>query len=82
MWNDEFDDLLRQFLPYIPPDEQLTADTALRDAGLDSLGTVQLLAALEDRFDVRFKDDALTPETFETPGALWQALSTLLNPVE
>jgi acyl carrier protein len=73
MWDQNFEDLLRGFLPF------LTEDAALRDLGLDSLGIVELLAALESGYDVRFQDDALGKETFETPGVLWKVLSELVS---
>ncbi|MGI5341809.1 acyl carrier protein [Streptomyces sp. CA-181903] len=78
MWDQKFEELLRGFLPFLGADEQLTQDTGLRDLGLDSLGIVELLAALEDAYQVRFHDDALSPETFATPGVLWKALSRLV----
>jgi acyl carrier protein len=77
MWDDEFEALLRQHLPFIAPDEKLSSGSPLRDFGLDSLGTVELLANLESRYDVRFTDDALAPESFETPKVLWATLSTM-----
>ncbi|GAB2824990.1 hypothetical protein GCM10027073_63420 [Streptomyces chlorus] len=77
MWDDRFEELLRAFLPFSAPDDALTEDADLRDLGLDSLGTVELLTALEQAYDVRFVDEALTPETFATPGTLWAALSGL-----
>ncbi|MFI6644817.1 phosphopantetheine-binding protein [Streptomyces sp. NPDC050504] len=79
MWDQNFEDLLRGFLPFIGADEPLTEDAPLRDLGLDSLGIVELLAALEGGYDVRFQDDALGRETFETPGVLWKVLSGLLT---
>ncbi|MFG2723420.1 acyl carrier protein [Streptomyces sp. NPDC048416] len=79
MWDQTFEDLLRGFLPFLGADEPLTEDTALRDLGLDSLGIVELLAALEQTYDVRFQDDALGQETFQTPGVLWKVLSGLVE---
>jgi acyl carrier protein len=79
MWDQNFEDLLRGFLPFLGDDEPLTEDAALRDLGLDSLGIVELLAALESGYDVRFQDDALGKETFETPGVLWKVLSELVS---
>ncbi|PYC66973.1 phosphopantetheine-binding protein [Streptomyces tateyamensis] len=76
-WDQQFEDLLRKFLPFIGADETLTADTDLRDLGLDSLGTVELLAQLEELYGVRFLDDALSLETFATPGVLWSTLSDI-----
>ena len=80
MWDHQFEELLRTYLPFLAADEILAGDTSLRDLGLDSLGTVELLAALEARYDVRFLDDALSLETFATPGVLWAALSAILQP--
>jgi acyl carrier protein len=77
MWDDQFETLLRQHLPFIAPDEKLSSGSPLRDFGLDSLGTVELLAILEATYDVRFTDDALTPESFETPEVLWTTLSAV-----
>jgi acyl carrier protein len=75
MWDNKFEELLRQYLPFLSADEPLTADTPLREFGLDSLATVELLSTLESTYQARFDDDALTLDTFETPGILWKALS-------
>jgi acyl carrier protein len=75
MWDDDFENSLREHLPFIAPDEALTPGTPLRELGLDSLGVVELLAALESAYDVRFTDDALLPESFDSPGVLWSTLS-------
>lgn len=77
MWDDTFEKLLRQHLPFIEPDEKLSSGSPLRDFGLDSLGTVELLAALESTYEVRFTDDALTAESFQTPEVLWTTLTSL-----
>ncbi|GHF79057.1 acyl carrier protein [Streptomyces filamentosus] len=79
MWDETFETTLRGFLPFLGEDEELTPDTPLRDVGLDSLGTVELLAALERAYDVHFQDDALSLETFRTPAVLWAALSALIH---
>ncbi|MCX4723206.1 phosphopantetheine-binding protein [Streptomyces sp. NPDC090052] len=78
MWDEQFEELLRKYLPFLGPHETLTADSGLRDLGLDSLGTVEMLASLETMYDVRFVDDMLTTETFATPGVLWAAVSRSL----
>lgn len=48
----------------------LTAESALRDSGIDSIGVVSLIMALESRFSLRFPSEALTDENFATPGAI------------
>ncbi|MFB7465289.1 phosphopantetheine-binding protein [Streptomyces sp. NPDC056224] len=75
-WDDAFEAVIRPFLPYLSPDEKLTGDAQLRDLGLDSMGTVELLAALEGAYDVRFLDDALKLENFASPDVLWKTLIT------
>ena len=37
---------------------------------LDSLGVVELIAALEDRFDIQVDDEDITGDVFETVGSL------------
>lgn len=50
----------------------LTRDTGLFGElpELDSLGVVELAAALEDHFDIEIDDDDFTGEVFETVGSL------------
>ncbi|WP_326699328.1 phosphopantetheine-binding protein [Streptomyces sp. NBC_01754] len=79
MWDENFEELLRRHLPFLGPEEALGADAHLKDLGLDSLGTVELLAALEGAYDVRFLDDALSAETFATPALLWKTLGRLIG---
>ncbi|MEU7281907.1 phosphopantetheine-binding protein [Streptomyces sp. NPDC045431] len=76
-WDQRFEELLREYLPFLTAEDDLTPDTALRDAGLDSLATVELLGALEAAYDVKFMDEALKPETFATPASLWGALRSM-----
>lgn len=77
MWDNIFDETVRSYLPFLPAGEALKAETPLRVYGLDSLATVELLAVLEQKYAVRFTDDSLTLETFETPGRLWATLARL-----
>ncbi|MFJ9062041.1 phosphopantetheine-binding protein [Streptomyces sp. NPDC102409] len=74
MWDEQFEEILRTFLPFLPPREPLTADVELKDLGLDSLGMVQLLGTLEEAYQVRFRDSALTMDTFRSAGVLWETV--------
>ncbi|PXX71472.1 acyl carrier protein [Nocardia tenerifensis] len=80
MWDDKFEELLRGFLPFLSVDEPLDGAENLRDLGLDSVGTVELLAQLEDAYDVRFLDDLLNMDTFATPAVLWATLTEMTAP--
>jgi acyl carrier protein len=77
MWDTQFEQLLRQALPFLSADEPLDEGTSLREYGLDSLSTVELLSALEAAYRIRFSDEALALETFRTPATVWEALSAM-----
>lgn len=80
MWDTRFEELLSGYLPFLPVGVALAPDTPLREYGLDSLATVELLSTLEQTYQVRFSDEALTLETFGTPATVWKALAPLLAP--
>ncbi|WLQ35050.1 phosphopantetheine-binding protein [Streptomyces castrisilvae] len=75
-WDEAFEAVIRPFLPYLSPGEKLSDDSRLKDLGLDSMGTIELLAALESAYSVRFLDDALKLENFASPDVLWNTLIT------
>ncbi|MEU8251679.1 acyl carrier protein [Nonomuraea sp. NPDC048916] len=77
MWDGRFEGLLRQHLPFLPTGAEIAPDLSLRDFGLDSIGTVELLAVLEDAYQVRFTNESLRLEHFATPGVLWETLGDL-----
>ncbi|QMU69784.1 phosphopantetheine-binding protein [Streptacidiphilus sp. P02-A3a] len=80
-WDDRFEQVLRPHLPAAGPGQALHDADELRDLGLDSMETIQLLLDLESRFEVTFPDELLTAETFATVGGLWTAVSDLLDEV-
>nr|BAO66531.1 peptidyl carrier protein [Streptomyces sp. MJ635-86F5] len=71
MWDERFEEILRRFVPFLTPDDMLEEDLALRDFGLDSMGTVGLLAELESAYGIKFRHDSLDMENFSTPRVLW-----------
>jgi acyl carrier protein len=73
--DDRFEAILREFVPFLSAGEPLTDDAVLRDLGLDSMGTVELLATLERTYGVRFTDEALNMDNFANPGILWRTLA-------
>jgi nodulation protein F len=77
MWDEQFEVLLREYLPFLPADQELLPDLDLRGFGLDSLGVVDLLVSLESAYRVRVTDDALSMDTFRTPAVLWETLSRI-----
>jgi acyl carrier protein len=48
----------------------MSADAPLTDAGLDSLRTVELVSALEERFGITLEDDDLRDDYFASLSGL------------
>ena len=59
--------------------DQLSDDDSLFDMGLDSFGSVQLMLALEERFNVEFPDELLNRKSFSSIRAISEAVSTLVK---
>jgi acyl carrier protein len=69
-----FVDMLTGFLKFLG-DKQITEESKLRDLGLDSMQSIELLFAIEDTFGVSLPDESLTESTFASAGSLWQAVA-------
>lgn len=78
MLDSKFDEILRRQLPFATPADSLTEDSRLRDFGLDSMGTVALIADLEAEYGIRFMDDLLSLEAFATPGMIWAGVTKMV----
>jgi acyl carrier protein len=74
----QFTTMLRGVLKYAG-EQEFTADSRLRDLGLDSMSAITLLFAIEDGYGVILPDDKLVDTTFDTAGGLWAEVSTLLS---
>ncbi|WP_405805516.1 acyl carrier protein [Streptomyces sp. NBC_00210] len=68
-----FTELLTPFLKYLRGQE-LTEDSVLRELGLDSMQSIELLFAIEDTFGIALADEDLNDATFATAGTLWKAI--------
>ena len=74
-----FQEIVRPYLPYAAAGE-LGPQDELAALGLDSMGVVQLLSALEEGYDVNFPDEILDQDTFATVGSLWDTVASVLTP--
>lgn len=79
-WMDEYEPVLRPYLPLLEAETELGPEDRLSDFGLDSMGTVGLLIAMEDTFSVSIPDELLATTTFDTPASLRQVIEGLRNP--
>lgn len=73
----DFPVLLRPFLRYAGS-TPITAESPLRDLGLDSMQAIELLFAVEDTYHVSLPDEVLDDTTFATAGSLWAVVESLL----
>lgn len=72
----EFVALLRRYLKFAAT-TGIEPDSSLRDLGLDSMRSIELLFAVEDSYGVVIPDDRLTDATFATAGSLWALIQEL-----
>jgi D-alanine--poly(phosphoribitol) ligase subunit 2 len=57
----------------------LSDEDNLFDAGMTSFGSVQLMLAVEEEFDIEFPNSLLTRKTFATLGGLISAVEQLVS---
>lgn len=76
-WDEDFDELMRDTFGVAPGGRELTPDTPLADAGLDSFGTVGLLVAIEQTYGVTIPDDFQILDMFRTARTLWETVAAL-----
>jgi acyl carrier protein len=60
------------------PIDSLSDDDNLFDAGMTSFGSVQLMLAIEEEFDIEFPNSLLTRKTFATLGGLISAVEQIV----
>jgi acyl carrier protein len=59
------------------PIDHLKENSNLYDAGLTSLATVGVMLALEEHFDIEFPEKMLSRKTFESLGAIADAVAQI-----
>ena len=77
MYSSEIRALLAEHARLLVNVDQLSDDSDLYRAGLTSLSTVNLMLALEERFDVEFLDRMLGRKTFGSIRTLSEAILEL-----
>ncbi|MEE1796542.1 phosphopantetheine-binding protein [Streptomyces sp. BE308] len=76
-WPEEFETLVRGYLPRLRDEDRLHPDSDLINLGLDSLNAVGLLLDLEGAFDVMVPADGLNIRTVQSPSSLWSTIDEL-----
>jgi acyl carrier protein len=73
-WDGQFEAILRAHLPALSLAQPLDPDDPLRDLGLDSVGTLEILLALEDLYGVEIREESIGHDSFASAGHLWSAV--------
>jgi acyl carrier protein len=68
-----FLEVVRRYLRFLPADQPLDWDRPLRELGLNSMSSINLLLDVEVELGVTFTPELLSPESFSTARALWSA---------
>lgn len=79
MYSEQIRSIISQHARLAVNVEDLTDESDLYGAGLTSLTTVNLMLALEDHFNVEFKDQMLGRKTFGTIRSLSEAIEELVR---
>jgi acyl carrier protein len=79
LWNERFEGLMRDSLPGLAPGGQLEPEALLSALGLDSMGVIGLIGALEEEYGVSLLDDEFDAFRFRTPGEVWTTLGEALS---
>ncbi len=69
--------IVRAHLRSVSQEAAISPTASLRDMGLDSLGAIDLLFAIEQAFNVVFPDRFLNASTFATCQSLEQAVAAV-----
>lgn len=70
-------DILRQFIKLEYTEIQL--NEPMLDLGINSFDVIEIMAALEEAFNVEFPDNLISPELFISPQTLYNGLMTIIS---
>jgi acyl carrier protein len=79
--NQRFVAILTPYLKFLQG-RPITEQSRLRDLGLDSMQSIDLLFAVEDAFGVSLPEEYLNDTTFATAGSLWRAIEAVREGTE
>jgi acyl carrier protein len=71
--------LVRRCAKSVNHEEHFAADRELTQLGVDSMALVELLAGIEESFNIIVPDEMLTMETFESARSVTAAVMLLLT---
>jgi acyl carrier protein len=76
---EELIEIIQKVLKHLPEDYQISATDRLEDLNVTSLQLIQIVVAVERKFDIDFLDAILFSELFEPITTLAAALDSLIG---
>jgi acyl carrier protein len=76
-WSTQFEHVLRMHSRFISSDNAIDPDVSLAKLGVDSLEIAELIALIEDEFNIQIPLERLTPDSFATPRMTWELLCSI-----
>lgn len=78
------DSFLNKYVDIIKPFiklecEEIQLDEPMLDLGINSFNVIEIMAILEETFNVEFPDNLITPELFISPQTLYNGLLTIIS---
>ncbi|MEV6927327.1 phosphopantetheine-binding protein [Dactylosporangium sp. NPDC051485] len=77
IWSAQFESVLRMHGRLESATANIDPDVSLVQLGVDSLGSAELIALIEDEFGVEIPLERLTPDSFATLRAVWELLCSI-----
>ncbi|QFR95449.1 phosphopantetheine-binding protein [Streptomyces tsukubensis] len=72
--DDRLESIVREHCSELESDSSIGPDDNLADLGLNSVGTIGILVAVEQTYDISLSDEDLSFKTFESIRSLWTTI--------
>ena len=72
-------EVLKNYIDLEADGGNLEMNDSLNDRGIDSFKVIYMLLDLEEMFGIQISDSMLSPELFESPNSIYEAIVTILN---
>jgi acyl carrier protein len=77
IWSAQFELVLRMHGGFESDAGNIDPDLSLVQLGVDSLGAAELIALIEDEFQLEIPLERLTPDSFATLRTIWELLCSI-----
>ncbi|MBS0031780.1 phosphopantetheine-binding protein [Chitinophaga sp. 22321] len=76
---ERFFNILRSYLKFAPEAEVFDWNEPLKNMGLDSMASINLVIVIEDEFGIIIPDEYLNAATFRSAATLYQMIGKVMD---